>query len=453
MRALLRTSVLSGLFCLCACGDGTSTGNPTTEPPGNLGGGETAGGSANCKVTSATELGLDAESALGFTANDVLAFVEGTHEETLRWYPQDGFSYAPESGEHALTVQITRDGAPRFTKYTRASNGSLGEIALAGVDGEPCSDAIEIDVEVLVKTDQGALDETFPATLIVRNDKAVSIYHRFKEDKAQGSFVVTNVNLANARVVQLALSIQLTRYSMQGNFTGIVEQRLGEGPTAGVSAGSSRNPIASWGAQDCSYHGTPVPRSAAVDGVSGDDALALVNRTRNATVTFSGGAASKATLSFSALSEHACAVLDDGYASFGGAGSIYLRATLRIQSEDGRIDGTWQVGLTAKRGESGALSEVQVTFDDAQIAQPGSLVARYGIHGIDESRFDNVSANLTLKASPEATLDGELAVTGFTNTPCMPVVTMGPNGGGSSGCPGAQQTAAALARITASANP
>lgn len=444
MRSLHHTWALSAFLCLYACEDGTSTGNPNMDGdgPGEI---SNAGGGTNCKIKSAQEIGVDAETSLGFKASDLLAFVEGKHEEKLRWNPQDGFGYGPESGEHALTIEITRKGAPRLTHYTPVSSNG-GEIGLLG-GADDCSDAIEIDVQVHVETDQGALDETFDSTLVARNRKSISIYHRLKDDAANGSFATTSVSVPNARVVQLSLGMTLTEFGTQGSFTGILEQRS----NGAVSAGASRDPIASWGPQDCGYHGTPVPRSAKIQSYSADDVLALLNRSQSGSVTFDGAQASSATMAFSAHSDHACAVLGDGNATFGGAGSMYVRASLRIRSSDGRIDATWPVGVTANSTADGELAEAQVSFDDdvQQIMGTVSFGDKYGISGLDVSAFDSAIALLSLSASAQQPLSGDLIVNGFKNMPCTTMDTSEPSGEGtSSGCAGATVTQVATARIT-----
>ncbi len=465
MRSLNRSWLWSGLLVLAAC-LGTSTGNPVggdlDEPPaGGNGTGEggegglATGGGGNCVVDSATEIAPDAQTSLGFKASDVLAFLESTREEKLSWNPQQNFSYGPESGLHTLSLSIARQGAPRLTKYKSAA-GPFGEIALAG--GSGCSDAIEIDLEVKLKTDQGALDETFETTVVVRHAKLVTIYHRLKDDKPSGSFAVSNISLPNARVVQLTFSIQLTPFGTQGSFSGIVEQRIDfpSGSSTGGAIGASsggRDPIASWGPRGCDYNGTPVPRSAKIDGFSGDDVLALVNRAQSGNVTFQGGQPSSATLDFSARGDSVCAVLNDGFATIGGAGSLYVPATLKIKSADGRMDASWAVAITARSDGSGALSEARVAFDEQQIMGTGDFAARYGITGLDVSGYDSAIAHLTLSASAQKPLEGDLVINGFKNQPCMPAVSRDENGNinGTGGCRGADIIEVARARIAADA--
>ncbi|HEX6241456.1 MAG TPA: hypothetical protein VFZ61_11200, partial [Polyangiales bacterium] len=145
MRLALSSLSLSALTCaLCAC-LGTSTGNPTERPEegggsgvvgggtGGIGGSGTGypsdvagGGVGNCKELSSTEVQPDERTALGFSAQRVLAFVEGTHVETLTWHPQENASFGPESGERQLTVTVARKNVPlRYVRYT-LNTGSGG---------------------------------------------------------------------------------------------------------------------------------------------------------------------------------------------------------------------------------------------------------------------------------------------------------------------------------------
>jgi hypothetical protein len=452
---------------LCALGAcfGTSTGNPVgdvddqapgqgepgTGEAGTGGAGGLAtgnGGSGNCHVVSATEIAPDADTGLSFKASDVLAFVEGTRTEKLTWNPQELFEYGPESGQHTLTLEITRKGAPRFTHYAPDA-GPFGEIALVGDGvggGGVCSDAIEIDVQVHMKSDQGALDETFESTIVARNDKAVSIYRRLEDDEINGSFTVTNVSLPNARLIQLTVSIQLTEYGTQGTFTGTLEQRFEDAAGGGFGANA---PLARWGLGDCLYRGAAVPMSAKAGPFSGDDLLALLNRGANATVTFDGSAPSSATLTFMPASERACVVLEGNGATMGGVGTVYIQTALRIQSADGRIDGTWPLEVTALPDASGQIDQAQISFDNDRQAW-GSGFAQYGIQGFDTSGFDNVSAQLKMIASAQRALRGDLTITGYKNAPCSTMVVMLPGGGmGVPGCAGATATPLGHALITA----
>jgi hypothetical protein len=460
MRSLNLPWILSGLVCLYAC-EGTSTGNPTQDPKGGgtTGEGTSHGGDlgANCTQVSSMELDPDAQTSLGFSANDVLAFAAGAHEEKLTWNDQAGsFDYGPEHGEHGLTLRVTQKGAARLVSYTTDSHGGRGEIELYG--GDECGDQLEIDVDVTLTTDQGALNETFATTLATRSDLAVKLYTTLDPKKLQGSFTATNLPQGFS-LAQFSLDITLTKYGTQGSLRATIQtMSSGSGGSTGTGSvaigGGSSRPLASWGPENCLYRGTALPLSAVVHGTSGADLLTLLNRSTTANVTFEGSAASAATISFSARSDRACVVLDNGFATIGGQGSIYVQAGLRIKSADGRIDATWPVAITSTSDDSGNVAQVQVAIDDESLSQEGTFATRYGLSGVDVSRFDSSRVQLMLTAAAQMPLDGTFEVTGFTNVPCTPMVTSRPGeGSSSSGCAGAMLTTVARARITAIAAP
>ena len=127
----MRTSVVVVMAAwLLAC-NGTSTGNPFDED--DEGGGETAGHAyGHCDSDETALDSAEAETPLGFTAADVLAYAARLHETTIRWQPSELASYAPESGEHALTLRVTHAGGElRYVEYREGESDGRegGEIA------------------------------------------------------------------------------------------------------------------------------------------------------------------------------------------------------------------------------------------------------------------------------------------------------------------------------------
>jgi hypothetical protein len=421
---------------LAACDDGTSTGNPTL--PDGEGSNETAGRS-NCKVVSAQDLALDADTALGFRAGDVLAFVEGSHAEKLTWYPQSIASYGPESGEQALTLTVTRKGAPRLTKYTQ--DNSRGEI------GSDCSDAVEVDVTVGLQSAQGALDEQLPGTLAITGGLAASLHLAPDPNALGGSFHITEVNVAGYKLVQMFLDIQFTKFGTSGQLSPIFEMRSAGAVSA--SAGD-RNPLAAWGPPACGFGLHAVPRSAKVLGFSADDVIARLDATKSAKVAFQGAVPADLTLArFVPSSDYVCALLEPSLFDFGMApGTLTIRGKLGVKSADGRIDGSWPLELVAKPNANGELEQVSLGFDTMSQTGPVSL-SSYGLNGIDVSAYDNASPSLMLSLSATEPLHGELRVTGYKLPNCSTEVMMFPGGGsGTPGCQGATPTEVARASIT-----
>ncbi len=434
LRIFALTLPLLGCF-------GTSTGNPTQEPTG-----EGNAGAGYCKEASSRPVQLNEQTALGFSAAEVLTFVEGTHQETLTWHPHSLASYGPESGEHQLTLTVTRRSTPiRLTQFTVDTGGT--EI---GIDGN-CSDALAIDVRVALQTDGGALDESFDTTLFVRSSRKVSLFHRLDHEQLGGSFEITEIRQPRSRLAQLDLSATLTPFGTSGGLNGVIEQSSADGTAIG--AGPGQGPFASWGPASCGHWGgDPVPLDQPVAEFSGSDVISLLDAVQSVNVAWSGAPASSASFTF-APSGGVCAQLEaDPFApGIGGVGALNIAGVLSVRSQDGRIDAAWPVQANALPDEDGALREVKLTFDDPRLPREGSLETRYGLSGIDTSAYDSASVSLTLTLAPGAALAGELRVTGFTNPMCSTEPLRDANGNivGSPGCQGATPTELARAQLSA----
>ncbi len=107
---------------------------------------------AGC-TDSYTELAADEVSALGFSADEVLAAIAGSRSETLQW--ADG----PQT---SITVEAIHTGGPiRFVdSEPTPHDGGMDLLAAAH-----CEDRVEIEAQVTVTTDDGLLNETFDVML------------------------------------------------------------------------------------------------------------------------------------------------------------------------------------------------------------------------------------------------------------------------------------------------
>jgi hypothetical protein len=402
--------------------DGTGTGNPNTGIPGE----EATSGA--CTVTTTRDIATDEATSLGFSAAEVLAFVAGTHKETLTWNPQQ-YSYEPEHGAQALDLTVAQKGTPRFVEYTESHSSGI-ELALA--PGQ-CGDAIEIDADITMHTAGGALDETLSTTLLVRNDKLVRFSLQPVATKLKGSLAITPP--AGATTL-LYLDGQLTPYGTSGTLRSAFETRTSDS----VSMGAGEVvPLAQWGSSTtCERNLVPVPRDAKVAGFSGDDMLTLFNATTSANLTFQGGAPSKVLLSpLSGVGDHVCARLEPGY--FGEdapVGEIEIAGTWAVKSDDGRIDAQWPVLVSAKPSGDG-FSALAIVFDFMHLPGMGSVAQKYGVTGVDISGVDDSAAQLSLTLAKDSGLTGTLKVNGWKAPNCPTGVTMDANGGASSpACPG-----------------
>jgi hypothetical protein len=96
-----------------------------------------------------TALELGQVSPLGFSAADVLRFVEGEHVTAIAWQPID-FPYGPDSGQGELTLSVENLGHARYVDRG---------------DAECCFAAVQVDVRVTLRTSGGALHESFVTVL------------------------------------------------------------------------------------------------------------------------------------------------------------------------------------------------------------------------------------------------------------------------------------------------
>ncbi len=110
-----------------------------------------------CENT-ATVLGLDEISPLGFTGLELLELAEGTHQETFHYELDQDRDSSP------LTFSIHHDGGE--VRYITSEAIHLDSAGTAMDIDVECPDRVEIDVRVSLNTEDGLFDEAWePLTL------------------------------------------------------------------------------------------------------------------------------------------------------------------------------------------------------------------------------------------------------------------------------------------------
>jgi hypothetical protein len=435
------------LWTLSAGCLGTSTGNPIggasrdgkPEPGGpGIGGEETAEGEfAYCREAGSRQVADDEQTSLGFSARDVLAGTIGMQQQTLRWLPLRTAEYGPESGEQPLTLSIARTSAAvRLVDYEQKTDGP--EI------GAECPDLLEIEVDVSLKTAQGALDEQFRTKLRTRSKHVARINHRIKEADLGGSLAFSRIHAEGFVFTELSLAITVTSFGTAGQLTPTLERRTAD--SVGMAASGA---LAVWGPAAC-QSGIAVPLDARVSGFSGQEVLALLKSREAASVRWQNGDETDLTLSFAPSEAGVCAVLENSsYTLEGKAGTLLFRGELTATSADQHIRARWPVVATARPNASGALDVIALELDSNVPRSDPSLVDDYGLHGFDVSGYDFFGVRVTFALSGGGAWSGELAITGYEKPNCPTAPVMEPGGGASSpGCPGS--TPHEVARATLS---
>jgi hypothetical protein len=439
MRACT-TTLLTSLLLLACAQEGTSTGNPkgdtgpeTDDTNENPDGGEhvdngnpTLGG-FGCPAGDSTVLAsVDTDTPLGFSAADILAFAGGSHEVTIRWNPSEFASYGPESGDHALTITLSHDdGEIRFVE-PKENNGDGDNHLGSLLPTAPCSEWLEIDVTVTLKSDGGALDESFETTLMARSPLQAIASHQLKHDQVMGGFEITDVRIEGFMLAQLQLSMTFTPLGSSGNLSAVFEVRRGDAVGNAAAGGG----LATWGVADCNdrFFGSGVGAELDQDvlGVRPNDVLELFEQKASVEVSWQSGSSTTSTLAFTPAGESACIVFDeDGL----GTARISIPGTLTMQSEDGRLDGAWAGSLhTNVHADASSVSQASFELTSNGLGEPaedGDAGAYFGFPMTDADGYDfwSVGVQLSVSASGsepnvEPNVMGELRLTGFELAEC-----------------------------------
>lgn len=424
LRWLLSVLALVALGC-----DGTSTGNPNKNngtdegDPGNTGKpGETTDKGSRCMATSTAMLALSDSSPLGVSAETLLAPLRSPRQEALTWLPARGANYGPETGTQMITLSMTPvTGSARFVTSMQTGEG---EIWLN------CGARLEIDVDVLVKSSGGALNETIRTTLVASQPDVAGFSARLEPEKLGGTFTYTPTGFTDPRYtsvkVALTLNMQLSAYGVSGSLSTNVEFETAD--SVGEGSGSV---LARFGLAGCD-DGIAVPLDA-TGLASSQAALALLREHRHATATALDGSEHEVDLSFSA--QTACLLIEQ--APRGTMRKLRLSGTLAASSGDGRFSASWPVLAQTPVDESGSLPPTLSFLLDYNEPLAGTtLEERYGLSGINVSSYDESGASVMLGLSSTGGWSGDVIAYGITLPNCPAPV---PGSNSSPGCPGSER--------------
>ncbi len=116
-----------------------------------------------CDTVATERLLVDEPSSLGFTAIDILQFSDGSHSGVLRW---------SDATEANLTIIVEHSGVTNH--LTRAWNDDQENLT-SGLSDSDCSDQMELELTVTMRTDDGSLDETWMLSLYAETAMEASL--------------------------------------------------------------------------------------------------------------------------------------------------------------------------------------------------------------------------------------------------------------------------------------
>ena len=421
-RAALAASALCGL-CLTACNSdaGTSTGNPVPLPDagrgpndGDVGTGGLAEHGGYCNAGDKTPLALDEDSTLGFSPNDLLAFASGTKEETIQWQmPRTGLTYGPESGDRAITITVTPKGTAHHVEPAPPGSNLIdhgGAGPAIDLDSSMCTSWIEIDVEVTVESQGGAIDERFDAVLRGHTPHMASLYVSIKPEMFQGNFEAQlDSTLGELVIGGLQLGLRFSSFGVSGTFDAWFQSvSTAGGDSAGVATGGGA-PLAIIGAASCIGSGFAVGLEDAVENVTAQDALDMLAEHPEIDITWETDATTTSSFAFAPATQSGCVLLDN---ELPGDLSIVIDGTLSMTSADGRLEGSWP-GRFEAHVEGQAISRIVFRVDDKMMSNVALGGAYYGFPDIDLTTYDAAGTALDITVTPSA-LEGTITLIAYT---------------------------------------
>jgi len=198
-RLLIGARGLIALAALVGCGG--AEGNPapmgvggssgggaggSSSGGGGAGVGGAGGGFSECVETPST-IAADMISALGFSANDVLALTGGTHQSDLAWMMSDLYATNTRAGTQT-PLTLTFAAQPTAVRFVDNQGGGC-----PGPGSEAacvtCPKRMEIDVGLTIVTADGALNEQLNVTLKATSKDAPAFTSNIDATTAMGSYL------------------------------------------------------------------------------------------------------------------------------------------------------------------------------------------------------------------------------------------------------------------------
>jgi hypothetical protein len=325
-----------------------------------------------CAPALARVSSVDEATPLGFTAVDVLARLSGPRSSALDWLEAASseeylIEYGPERGRSTLDLDVRLADGPILHRYRTP--------VLGAPEGTECdAGALEIPVEVTLRSAGQALDERFEATLEARVPYRARLTKTFAPGSLAGGLELDKVrSLDPARTFELG-ALTLDAVLWPGGSMGSLAARVDAHHA--TPARELRPPpdpaeqprsIATWpSGRDCPGEEKALPIDAPVLGFSAADVLERLARGGPRQLALVGGTSTPVHVELAQVVDtELCQDVTD---------SLRFAVKLRAKSEDGSVDEVLQVRVQAS-DEGGDVGEITLATDDpdaAQLAQPAA---------------------------------------------------------------------------------
>lgn len=419
-RASLLASGLMFLALAPSCGGGQT---------GDLSGQNTTPGGATGSSTGCDDHGsdvaLDDASALGFSAQDVLAFTERQFQTPISWKPVDAASYAPGVGASTLSLTLVSLSKAQLVHSTPTPSTNGGGVAI----GAQCPpDRLSIAMHAELSTADGALAESFDTNVEAAEAHLAFVQHQIPVAKIAGSFAITPADPI-ATVGPLELNAMLAPGGMAGDLSASLSAI---GPEV-VSSSPLSMALFPDDPACRSDNGSQIALAVSADnaavGVSGSDALARIVSAGALPVQWSGGDSTELELKASGLNG-VCLMGTPSHRDYGvSRASVSYSVNVKATTTDGKVHGSYDAQLITSPEASGGFTEMLV-FDGQYALED---VAQTGFVGVTVPQSAQRLAVVLRAEYPDAGANGVLRLDALVDPPCSTAPPAPSYGGDGSG--------------------
>lgn len=432
LNRLSLTSLVLLLPCSVAC-----TGSQLGGDIGVDGGDGHEANDDGCITKGETPLTPGEVSSLGFSAEEVIGDLNGTHTVELSWASAETeqATVTPAQGLGELTIEISAI-ADSAVLEDRAKNEDdcSGVCPLIDV-AESCGDRMAFEADVHLRSDNGALDEEIRVTFYAGNAQVAHASAELDPRKLGGTAAVEPAD-PEQKVTRLFLELALVAGAASGHISALLESNDGQ------VASASLVELGHFPVETCEF-GYYVPKDSALV-TEAEAALAELDQ-----FTFALPGREATGLSLEHVVGEACFIENDFEPP-----RLVLFTETKASTEDEGINGKWALEAYFGYDEAGEIHSVELLRQAyLTLAVPGAeFASSSGISAVSVDPMLNATFSFSVSddLTDGSVASGELTLIEIGAAPeCSTEPEQTDEGGSAPGCDGPPSEELATATIMA----
>jgi len=391
-------------FVLVGCWGSSPSDRPAGQSP--LASSSPLDGISVCTGGAEREVAIDETTPAGFSAEDLLASIEGEHDEEIRWTMPEGLTVGPERGERTLRVIIERSG-DRARELDPSQDG-IGH-------GSVCQAWVIVPVTVTMRSEDGALNDRFAGEVYAMDPRVAYLSAESTELSLAGKLSVARESEPEHLASEtFELAMTLSEHGATGTLSAVwttldIENMFFLDETL---------QIADFGDASCDVEAASLPLDAPVTAVNqvlvtGQDLIDAFNAATSVTIDWASGESTEASLNFTPDRDGACAAISVDYDDRDQ--KLSVPGMLELRSDDGRVDARWPGGLRPLGfADDGTVIGYQLLASYPLTDLPDPTPADLGFPLASDGDLDTFSVSYEVTIV-QGVVSGSIALIGFQN--------------------------------------